>query len=553
MALHTQMIKKHNNKLPHLTLIQTKLKTKRCRYVFNNVSISLFLLLLTTSTSIVTVNSFIIPTKKAAVAVCNVNNKKPYYHDANDDDSMLLHAEQQKESNSRPSSSMLTSIIAKTTLINTNKSSSSSNKKHKLLLSALRKTATIKASSSSTSTSTSTDIKEQTNANHNDLKKDLSSSSVIHSTIQSFMHKQQNNNNKDDEQEVEYTMGLFGERIPMLPNNKPKESNKPIAILINPNVSKPKIQIKDLFKVRTCNKKDDIFVANLRLSVFLKNAQNAHNNSKYNYFQKRSCDIINNRRTLFDSVCLVVTISKNYYNILRSNSLNSIHNNGSIKQYVNKRLLDTDNDDDSDDLIIGSLECSYHEFEGTLLGASQPKGALMYVTEVAVSPYTRRCGIGTKLLQGMEELAKKQKIKTIYLHAEITNSNALHMYAKFGFTTVLDSFSSVKDTNYGIYKEFSQRLNLYNDKNTIGNNKNGNGGGDVKYYYLMNKHLCYDNHDDVDVDDEYKYYEKKYDYIYNNNNNNNGMIIIDHEATLNNNNDSSSAPIRNDYCYDNVE
>lgn len=270
-------------------------------------------------------------------------------------------------------------------------------------------------------------------------------------------------------------MGLFGEKIP---------NEGPITIL-HPKIEEERITISDLYTVRTCTKQDDPHIANLRLSVF-SNAQTTESNK--NYFQKRSCDIIKNRRTLFDSICLVVTIPSYYYNLLDCHGRNVQHNNGKMKQFISKKCLDGLKNDEEHDWIIGSLECSFHEFHGTILGASRPRGALMYITEVAVSPFTRRCGIGTKLLQGMEELAKLKKIETLYLHVETNNIHALHMYSKFGFHIVLGPYEHTKYTNYpqdrAIYKEFSQRLNLYNDKN-----EHNDGVEGLKYYYLMKKDL----------------------------------------------------------------
>eukprot|EP00984_Skeletonema_dohrnii_P038121 scaffold40993_cov161-Skeletonema_dohrnii-CCMP3373.AAC.1 len=84
-------------------------------------------------------------------------------------------------------------------------------------------------------------------------------------------------------------------------------------------------------------------------------------------------------------------------------------------------------------MIIGSVECSHHEFRGTMLGNSRPKGALMYVTEVAVRPDRRRCGAGAALMKGVDEVAALRNVETIYLHVDVRNKAACAMYERMGY------------------------------------------------------------------------------------------------------------------------
>merc|ERR1711865_962559 len=65
--------------------------------------------------------------------------------------------------------------------------------------------------------------------------------------------------------------------------------------------------------------------------------------------------------------------------------------------------------------IMGSVECSVHEFYGTALGRERMKNKILYVTEVAVNPKARSVGVGKKLLKGVEELASMRNVETLYL------------------------------------------------------------------------------------------------------------------------------------------
>lgn len=51
------------------------------------------------------------------------------------------------------------------------------------------------------------------------------------------------------------------------------------------------------------------------------------------------------------------------------------------------------------ELLLGSVECSVHEFQGTKLGRRRVDDSILYITEVAVNPLFRRNGIGTTLLK----------------------------------------------------------------------------------------------------------------------------------------------------------
>lgn len=59
---------------------------------------------------------------------------------------------------------------------------------------------------------------------------------------------------------------------------------------------------------------------------------------------------------------------------------------------------DVDADHPHKEYIVGTAECSFHEFEGTKLGRKRQIESMLYITEVVVRTTTRRKGIGKKLL-----------------------------------------------------------------------------------------------------------------------------------------------------------
>ena len=120
----------------------------------------------------------------------------------------------------------------------------------------------------------------------------------------------------------------------------------------------------DRLTVRLATRFDDFDIANLRLSVF-SNFTPAVRKT----FCSKSCQLLASRRRR-GATCIVATVPR-YGAIL------------SPRQ----------------DIILGSAECSFHEFHGTTLGASRPQDSILYVTEVAVSPTARRQGIGMKMMQ----------------------------------------------------------------------------------------------------------------------------------------------------------
>ena len=203
---------------------------------------------------------------------------------------------------------------------------------------------------------------------------------------------------------------------------------------------------------------DDTHIANLRLSVF-----SNFDAEKQRAFRHRSVEVINIRRRR-GAVVLVAEIpteegeTHNYLNAMEAR-IASGHTfgekrtephpgNGAKIRSVSSTIPVADGTNIatipkqqhqqytssfSNKMIIGSVECSHHEFRGTMLGNSRPKGALMYVTEVAVRPDRRRCGAGAALMKGVDEVAALRNVETIYLHVDVRNKAACAMYERMGY------------------------------------------------------------------------------------------------------------------------
>ena len=133
----------------------------------------------------------------------------------------------------------------------------------------------------------------------------------------------------------------------------------------------------------------------------------------------------------------------------------------------NRECTEENRNDDPHEAVVGSIECSYHEFFHTRLGARRKQYALLYITEVAVHSSVRRRGIGTKLLHAVERYAtqlvplfvgssdsdeNENVIESLYLHVDVSNQGAIRMYEQCGYYKVL--------SNDPIYTEFTTGLNL---------------------------------------------------------------------------------------------
>jgi len=239
---------------------------------------------------------------------------------------------------------------------------------------------------------------------------------------------------------------------------------------------------------------DDTHIANLRLSVF-----SNFDAEKQRAFRHRSVEVINIRRRR-GAVVLVAEIptgedeNHNYLNAMEAR-IASGHTFGEMRTEphpgngakirsasptiavadgtniatIPKQQQQHYTSSFSNKMIIGSVECSHHEFRGTMLGNSRPKGALMYVTEVAVRPDRRRCGAGAALMKGVDEVAALRNVETIYLHVDVRNKAACAMYERMGYHHL--------DKREPLYAQFTASLNLHD------------GAMHGRKHHLMCKHV----------------------------------------------------------------
>jgi len=177
-------------------------------------------------------------------------------------------------------------------------------------------------------------------------------------------------------------------------------------------------QVNQGVSLRLATPQDDVEIANLRLSVFADFSPDLQNQ-----FCARSCHAIQQRR-LRGATCFVATAP------------------------IRNCLPGT-----RSDVILGSAECSFHEFVGTRLGRRRLPQSILYVTEVAVSPSARRRRIGSKLLDAVFGLAQNRCAETLYLHVDVENYGALKLYEQAGYQKVV--------SDDPMYDEFTKSLNLH--------------------------------------------------------------------------------------------
>jgi ribosomal protein S18 acetylase RimI-like enzyme len=175
----------------------------------------------------------------------------------------------------------------------------------------------------------------------------------------------------------------------------------------------------DEIAIRLATPADDRDIANLRLSVF-----SDFSKELQSQFCARSCQAISARRKR-GATCVVATAP-----------CRNMPVSGSRTSH-----------------ILGSAECSFHEFFGTRLGHRRKQNSILYVTEVAVNPAVRRRGIASKLLQAIDILAEQRNIETLYLHVDAANDGALKLYEKAGYHKIC--------SDDPMYLEFTTSLNLH--------------------------------------------------------------------------------------------
>ena len=262
---------------------------------------------------------------------------------------------------------------------------------------------------------------------------------------------------------VDYTkpvipqMGILGlvDEAAMAMSHPLLQNPEPGTLLIKPVIEESKPICKESLIVRVATMLDDTDIASLRLSVF-----SDFSPEMRKQFCSRSRQVLSNRR-LRGATCLVATTP------------------------AQKRK------DGRTDIVLGSIECSVHELYGTLLGRRRTENSVLYITEVAVNPLYRRCGIGSQLLKvryrsscqrvrlpisltlplkGVDELAiKHRNVESLYLHVDVKNEVALSLYQKSGYSRV--------DQADEMYREFTRTLNLHD------------GATRGRTHYLLVKHL----------------------------------------------------------------
>lgn len=85
--------------------------------------------------------------------------------------------------------------------------------------------------------------------------------------------------------------------------------------------------------------------------------------------------------------------------------------------------------------IIGTIEVSGTDFIGTTM-QSMGADSKLYVTDLAVRNDMRRLGVATSLLKAVEQYAKNNMFKEIYLHVEVDNESAKNLYLTNGYNIV---------------------------------------------------------------------------------------------------------------------
>lgn len=189
---------------------------------------------------------------------------------------------------------------------------------------------------------------------------------VIQSTIASLLEGQKVDKPSDGDRlsmnARPRSFGILGEEPDPLSHELLKNP-MPGTVLLYPTIEHREYRrpSRETLSVRVATPDDDLEIANLRLSVF-----SDFSNELKSQFCARSCQVLADRR-LRGATCVVATCPSG-----RS---------------------------EPSEIVVGSVEASVHEFFATKLGQRRPKYSTLYITEVAVSPSARRCGVGSKLME----------------------------------------------------------------------------------------------------------------------------------------------------------
>ncbi|CAM9342433.1 unnamed protein product [Laminaria digitata] len=101
--------------------------------------------------------------------------------------------------------------------------------------------------------------------------------------------------------------------------------------------------------------------------------------------------------------------------------------------------------------VLGTLECSRHEFDLTPLEVEVEEGAgkiaRLYLTEVAVRSDSRNLGLGSALLGLVDDVAKQLHTYEVFLHVNEINEAGLRLYKRCGYTEAPNCASNRAFTN----------------------------------------------------------------------------------------------------------
>lgn len=256
---------------------------------------------------------------------------------------------------------------------------------------------------------------------------------------------------------------LLPSTVPFLPSSSSSSSS-----FVRDSVLTAPSDVAAAVSVRVADCSDDADIAELRLSVF---SNNPHHDRRR--FRVRSRQVLEARRSR-GAVCLVATLPSVFRGDLVARSRNRQRRPDEQDRTPLRweRWGDTwsslDDEQREEEWTAGSAECSVHEFYGTLLGRQRRFERVLYVTEVAVNPNARMLGIGRKLLEAVDELARVRDVESLYLHVDVTNTAAIRLYTNIGYTIVEPTPA---------HREFTESLNLHD------------GAGNGRSHFLLVKHL----------------------------------------------------------------
>jgi hypothetical protein len=148
--------------------------------------------------------------------------------------------------------------------------------------------------------------------------------------------------------------------------------------------------IRDNLTVRVATTADDSAIASIRQIVFWHDPNNSLTKTEHSsFYHQRCCEMLEMRRRKEGAICLAA--------VLPATILSSSHISLEMAFEFDRHC--TVNRYNEKEWIIGTVECSIHEFYGTQLGQCYGPSKLLYLTEVAVLPSARRSGTGMMLLQ----------------------------------------------------------------------------------------------------------------------------------------------------------